>query len=216
MEFTRNEADDFLLELFNYITAHKCVVVEVVPVYTSAYNAAADDESVVSFDSYQNSSSSGSVSWKMEFKQRRNNDNNNIGAGVSEYCQRMIRMNAIFQGDGGGGSSNNNKYRLTISYMVCKSTLKGFYYYISFFNWVARCASVIECVALLDAVVALELSALIKSASQQQDDMELILFLNDEKKCIRLNEKEKDCWDLIRLKSIERKIQLLLLSSPPQ
>ena len=115
------------------------------------------------------------------------------GALIDEY-RRFIRINVLFV------QSDVDKYRLSISWLMCKATLRGFYY-ISFFKMVTRCASVNECVALLDAIAS-ELDEIKITARQQQDDEDVIDYLVNE--CIPLEQA-----DPVRLRAIELKIQRL-------
>ena len=135
MRFTRNEADDFLTELFNYLThrsARKEWSAELD--YSEDYSHARD-ELIVSWpkSEYKNE-------WFVKSEIDYNEDD------PFDELQWLSRVSVYFK-------HGDDRIKSYFVYMTSRDTLEGFYYF-SMLNLTTRCRCVSECLALLDAVAS--------------------------------------------------------------
>ena len=146
MKFSRTDTDEFLLNLHLYIS-HRAKRTQwtAFPIFREKYDTRVEDVLVLSSDNSEFESS-----WKLRYESDSTDFNER---------RRLVRINVMFE------YSESIRPKALVTHMVCGD---GYYnYYIAFFNWVARCSSVEECVALLDGI-ARDIKGLVAVAEQHR------------------------------------------------
>ena len=180
MQFTCNEAGDFLTELFQYLlhrSGRKGWSAELG--YSEDY-CRLRDMMYLTHSVYRNE-------WFIRSEIDYNED------GPFDELQRLSRVNVYFNQRGG------DRVESYFVYLISLDTLDGCYYF-CLLQLITRCRSVGECLALVDAVAS-DLDSVIEIGVKDQQDRELVYYLQN--KCVPFE------TDPVRLAAIQRKIQIL-------
>jgi hypothetical protein len=218
-EFSCGEADDYLMELHQYVSSRAARVgwTTALPSYLRWIAGGGDDDDacrlVVKFGEKDDENAQYPSDWKLE---RFHPPLLLMAAGDANHLNRekIVKFRVYFT-DGGKRYHNQNSIivvdptdtatattiaKATVTYMTRCGEQCG-YYYVGFFRWVTRCADPGECVALFDAIAA-DIRTLVALAEQHESDRELVHYLVRERIPLERS-------DTVRLAAIQRKVKML-------
>jgi len=221
-EFSRSEADDYLMELHQYVSSRAARVgwTTALPSYLRFAGGGGGDDAcrlVVKFRKKDDDENDAHYyyypsDWKLErfhpspVLMATAGDANNHHLNQEKIVKfrvyftdrkRFTNQKGIITVDHPDTAATA---KATVTYMTRCGEQCG-YYYVGFFRWVTRCADPGECVALFDAIAA-DIRTLVALAEQHESDRELVHHLVRERIPLERS-------DTVRLEAIQRKVKML-------